>query len=171
VHRADRGCSPPCIALIDIDHFKRINDNHGHAQGDEVLRAFAACASAALRDTDTLGRWGGEEFIVMLPATSIEAAAGVMARVHAQLASVGLDAVHPGLRVTFSAGIAQRGAGEPLAATIERADQAMYAAKQGGRNRSVVAEAFKPVAPAATPPGTPHAPVASRRVAVPSSTP
>ena len=149
---------PALHRAVDIDHFKRINDNHGHAQGDDVLRAFAACAAGALRDTDTLGRWGGEEFIVMLPDTPIEAAAGVMARVHAQLASVCLDAIHPGLRVTFSAGIAVRGAGEPLAATIERADQAMYAAKQGGRNRSVVAKACEPVSlPAAALHATPVA--------------
>ena len=78
---ARRAQRPPlCLALIDIDHFKRVNDQHGHAQGDEVLRAFAACASVALRDTDTLGRWGGEEFIVMLPETPADAAVGVLSR-------------------------------------------------------------------------------------------
>jgi diguanylate cyclase len=140
-HRAERSGRALCLALIDLDHFKRINDEHGHAQGDEVLRAFAASASAAVRDTDTLGRWGGEEFIVMLPETSVDAAVGVIARVHRQMAGVRFDAIDSALRITFSAGIAVCQAGETLAAAIERADQAMYAAKQGGRDRSVVAGA------------------------------
>jgi len=157
--RAERSGRPLCLALLDIDHFKRVNDQHGHARGDEVLRAFAACASVALRDTDTLGRWGGEEFIVMLPETPADAAVGVLARVHRQMAELRFDAFDAGLRVSFSAGIAVFQPGESLAAAIERADQAMYAAKQAGRDRSVVA---KPPSPRL---------VAPMRQAVPSSAP
>ncbi|HEX3138980.1 MAG TPA: GGDEF domain-containing protein, partial [Rhizobacter sp.] len=157
--RAERSGRALSLALIDIDHFKCINDQHGHGQGDEVLRAFATCARTALRESDTLGRWGGEEFIVMLPETPAEAAIGVLARVHRALAELRFDAISPALRVSFSAGIAVFEAGESLAACIERADQAMYAAKQGGRDRSVVAE---------RPPQTHTLSVASRPEAVPS---
>ena len=157
--RAERSGRPLCLALIDIDHFKRVNDQHGHAQGDEVLRAFAACASVALRDTDTLGRWGGEEFIVMLPETPADAAVGVLSRVHRQIAELRFEAFDAALRVSFSAGIAVVQPGETLAGAIERADQAMYAAKQAGRDRSVVA---KPPSPRL---------VAPMRQAVPSSAP
>ena len=157
--RAERSGRPLCLALIDIDHFKRVNDQHGHAQGDEVLRAFAACASVALRDTDTLGRWGGEEFIVMLPETPADAAVGVLSRVHRQIAELRFEAFDAALRVSFSAGIAVVQPGETLAGAIERADQAMYAAKQAGRDRSVVA---KPPLPRL---------VAPMRQAVPSSAP
>ncbi|MBC7954628.1 MAG: GGDEF domain-containing protein [Cytophagales bacterium] len=164
--RAERNGRPLCVALIDIDHFKRVNDEHGHAQGDEVLRTFAEGAAAALRETDTLGRWGGEEFIVMLPETPAEAAVGVLARVHMQLSSVRFNAIDPALRVTFSAGIAICQPGEKLAVAIERADQAMYAAKQGGRDRSVVS----PV-PSSTPPPAPARVIAPKREGVPSSSP
>ena len=157
--RAERSGRPLCLALIDIDHFKRVNDQHGHAQGDEVLRAFATCAGVALRDTDTLGRWGGEEFIVMLPETPADAAVGVLSRVHRQMAELRFEAFDATLRVSFSAGIAVVQPGETLAAAIERADQAMYAAKQAGRDRSVVA---KPPLPRL---------VAPMRQAVPSSAP
>ncbi|MBC7993503.1 MAG: GGDEF domain-containing protein [Rhizobacter sp.] len=161
VSRAERSGRSLCLAVIDIDHFKRVNDQHGHGQGDEVLRAFAACAVAALRDTDTLGRWGGEEFIVMLPETETHAAAAVVARVHRALAGVRFEAIDPALRVSFSAGIAVFEPGEALAACIERADQAMYAAKQGGRDRSVVAART----------AARLRPVAARLQAVPSSAP
>ena len=159
LQRAERSGRPLCLGLIDIDHFKRVNDQHGHAQGDEVLRAFAACASVTLRDTDTLGRWGGEEFIVMLPETPADAAVGVLSRVHRQIAELRFEAFDAALRVSFSAGIAVVQPGETLAGAIERADQAMYAAKQAGRDRSVVA---KPPLPRL---------VAPMRQAVPSSAP
>jgi diguanylate cyclase (GGDEF)-like protein len=134
-----RTARPMCLVLIDIDHFKRINDNHGHSQGDEVLRAFARAARTALRETDTLGRWGGEEFLLMLPDTTVEGAQRVIARVREQLSQVNFERIHPSLRVTFSAGITGCIPGDVLTRAVERADQAMYAAKQGGRDRSVVA--------------------------------
>ncbi|MBX3621680.1 MAG: diguanylate cyclase [Rhizobacter sp.] len=150
VQRAGRGGRPLTLALLDVDHFKRINDTYGHAQGDEVLKVFAATAAAALRETDLLGRWGGEEFLVMLPEADAEAAAGVLARVHERLKAARFDAIDPALRITFSAGIAAWRPGESPSAAIERADAAMYAAKQGGRNRSVVADDAQVAAPAMT---------------------
>ena len=171
VHRADRSGRSLCIALIDLDHFKLINDSHGHAQGDEVLRAFAVAARSALRDTDALGRWGGEEFMAMLPETGVDNAVRVIDRVRQRLAALRFDGLDPALRITFSAGIALCAAGETLAEAIARADQAMYAAKQAGRDRSVVAPAAAP----GSKPRVEEIPAAPRfalqRLAVPSSTP
>jgi len=171
VHRADRSGRSLCIALIDLDHFKLINDSHGHAQGDEVLRAFAVAARSALRDTDALGRWGGEEFMAMLPETGVDNAVRVIDRVRQRLAALRFDGLDPALRITFSAGIALCAAGETLADAIARADQAMYAAKQAGRDRSVVAPAAAP----GSKPRVEEIPAAPRfalqRLAVPSSTP
>jgi len=160
MQRFERSGRPMCLALIDIDHFKRVNDVHGHAQGDEVLRAFASTAREALRESDTLGRWGGEEFMLMLPDTPAASAERVIERVRQRLAGVRFDQIDPALRITFSAGIAHCQVGETLSAMIERADQAMYSAKQGGRDRSVIAEA-----PSAVPR---LLLVASKRAAVPS---
>lgn len=125
-----------CIALLDIDHFKQINDRHGHAAGDAVLRSFAATLRAAVRDGDVVARWGGEEFLMMLPNTGAEQAAALLERIRldvAALAVPGLD----GLRVAFSGGLCVRGAGESFADTINRADKALYRAKSAGRDRVV----------------------------------
>ena len=134
--RAQRSGAPLCIVLMDLDHFKRINDGHGHHAGDAVLKGFAEAGRLALRSTDVLARWGGEEFLLMLPGASAEQAAGVVERIRAQLAAVSFDEVAPGLTVTFSAGLAQVDPGQTLDQMVERADQAMYRAKTGGRNRT-----------------------------------
>jgi diguanylate cyclase len=137
--RQQRSGQPISLALIDIDLFKRINDQHGHAAGDTVLKTFAQAAQAGLRASDVLARWGGEEFLLMLPDTAPEAALPCVERVRASLARAGFDEVAPGLVVTFSAGIARCAPGDVLDAVIERADQAMYRAKTAGRNCTVVA--------------------------------
>jgi diguanylate cyclase (GGDEF)-like protein len=129
-----------CIALIDIDFFKRINDTYGHAAGDDVLRLFSATARAALRANDVLARWGGEEFLLLLPdATPEDARAGLqrMAERVRAMAVPGLD----GQRISFSAGLVQCQAGEPFADAITRADKALYRAKEAGRDRVVSATA------------------------------
>jgi diguanylate cyclase (GGDEF)-like protein len=130
-----RSGQPVCVALLDIDLFKSINDRHGHAAGDEVLRRFAAIATRTLRTTDLLGRWGGEEFLVALPQTALEPAARTLHKLREVLAKAEFGDVAPGLRISFSGGLVQLGAGETIAAAVERADQAMYRAKTGGRNR------------------------------------
>jgi diguanylate cyclase len=140
VQRAARGGRPMSIALLDIDHFKRINDSCGHAQGDEVLKAFAQAVASTLRDTDVLGRWGGEEFMVMLPETDAALAAGVLERVHLRMRELSFPCAGGARGVSFSAGIADCTPGEVLHAAIERADAALYRAKEGGRQRSVVAD-------------------------------
>jgi diguanylate cyclase (GGDEF)-like protein len=131
---------PLCVALIDVDHFKRINDEHGHAAGDAVLRALAELGAAQLRASDVLARWGGEEFVVMLPDTVLATAGAGVDRLRERLAGGVLCDALPALRVSFSAGIAQFDGEEPIARTLERADRALYAAKAQGRNRVITAD-------------------------------
>ncbi|MFW9616219.1 GGDEF domain-containing protein [Aquabacterium sp.] len=127
-----------CLALLDIDHFKRINDTHGHGVGDEVLREFAATLQRALRDNDVFARWGGEEFLLLINDTSPELANIGLERARDMLASAPLLAHMPDLRVTFSAGLTGYDDVEELSICIERADQALYRAKAEGRNRTVI---------------------------------
>lgn len=127
------------VALIDLDHFKRINDEHGHVVGDQALMAFASAASMVLRDSDTLARWGGEEFLFLMPNTSPQKATIALDRVRDALASVTVSQAAPQLRLRFSAGLALCLGQEGTDATLERADQALYQAKSAGRHRSVVA--------------------------------
>jgi len=143
---AVRGRSAPLmsVALIDLDHFKRINDSHGHAAGDAVLRGFAECARAAVRVGDTLSRWGGEEFLLVMPATSTAEAMATMARLRQRLQQQRFDAIAPELSVSFSAGVAECVGPGDLEAAIERADAAMYEAKNSGRDHAVAAAAPHP---------------------------
>lgn len=134
--RALRSCKPCCIALADIDHFKKVNDTHGHAAGDRVLTVTAARFVGRLRPYDHIFRYGGEEFLICLPDASIAAARTVLERLRAALIENPVE-VGGGisLDVTASFGIAQVEQGISLKHTIERADQALYAAKNAGRDR------------------------------------
>ena len=136
--RHDRSGLPTSVALVDIDLFKRINDQFGHAAGDAVLKGFAQTASASLRTSDRLARWGGEEFLLLLPETDAAAALLCIERIRSHLAAVAFVPEQPDLQVTFSAGLSVLRADETVDAMIERADQAMYAAKRGGRNCTMV---------------------------------
>ena len=128
-----------CIAVLDLDHFKLVNDTHGHAAGDEVLRRFAAAAQAALRGTDVLARWGGEEFLVLLPDTGMPLARSGMERLREQIAAMPVD-LASGARVSLTVSIGLTGyrRGETLAQTLARADQWLYQAKAEGRNRTCI---------------------------------
>ena len=126
---------PTCIALLDIDLFKQINDRHGHAAGDDVLRQFAAAARAEVRVSDVLARWGGEEFLLMLPDTLPEEALAVLARLRTRVAAIRVEGVSLERPVSFSAGLTPRLGRERLTATINRADEALYRAKAEGRDR------------------------------------
>jgi diguanylate cyclase (GGDEF)-like protein len=126
---------PLALALIDLDHFKRINDEHGHAGGDQVLRGFAHRVESELRGGDVMARWGGEEFLLMLPDTSIEAAQQCLERLRERLRASPFGEVAPGLQLTFSAGVTGCLGQGDIDSAIERADQAMYRAKQAGRDR------------------------------------
>ena len=123
-----------CIALIDIDFFKQVNDQYGHAAGDSVLRSFSSAARACLRGDDVLARWGGEEFLLLLPDASLDDARGVLERMAEQVHTMPVPGVE-GRRISFSAGLATRNAGEPFADAIHRADKALYRAKEAGRDR------------------------------------
>ncbi len=129
--RAVRTRAPLSFLVVDIDHFKRVNDENGHSVGDWVIRAVAGLLVKALRTTDVAVRWGGEEFLALLPDADLAAARVIAERFRAALEGA---AVLPHLRVTASIGTAQWEAGERAEATIERADVALYAAKAAGRN-------------------------------------
>jgi diguanylate cyclase (GGDEF)-like protein len=137
--RRARGGLPFYVAMVDLDHFKDINDTWGHAVGDQTLRAFAAQAQAVLRTTDVIGRWGGEEFLLLLPETPPGEPVVGIERLRARLADLAVCAAAPELRIRFSAGFTRYAEGEPIGQAIERADRALYAAKEAGRNRTVVA--------------------------------
>jgi diguanylate cyclase (GGDEF)-like protein len=131
--RRDACGGPTCLALMDIDFFKRINDRFGHAAGDDVLRAFAHATRAELREGDVLARWGGEEFLLMLPNTSADNARTVLERMRTRVAAIEpCDGMEH--RVSFSAGLSVWRTDEPIIETVNRADQALYAAKAAGRN-------------------------------------
>jgi diguanylate cyclase (GGDEF)-like protein len=136
--RQARGGPRFFVCIIDLDHFKNINDTHGHAAGDAVLRAFATQAQVVLRSTDMIGRWGGEEFLLLLPETPPGDPALGVARLRDSLDALPASPSLPEVRVRFSAGFARYEDGEPIDQAIERADRALYAAKSAGRNRSVV---------------------------------
>jgi len=131
------------LALMDIDQFKLINDGHGHAVGDAVLRRFGESAQREMRLGDMLARWGGEEFLLVMPATAPTQAMAAMERVRQALRRTSFDDVAPGLVVTFSAGVSECAGERDLEAAIARADAAMYEAKRAGRDR-VVAGAKAP---------------------------
>ena len=122
------------LALIDLDHFKRINDAHGHAAGDRVLQTFAAVARACLRDGDIIARYGGEEFVLLLPNTDADQFTACCERLREAFAK----AEPVGVKVdnlSLSAGMTLLVAGDDLDEALQRADQALYQAKRGGRNR------------------------------------
>lgn len=135
--RYKRGGPSFYVAMIDLDHFKKINDEHGHAAGDDALRAFARQAQAQLRNTDDIGRWGGEEFLILMPETPPGDPNVGLERLRSSLAGAEASEHVAGLRVRFSAGLSRYREGEAVGDTIERADRAVYAAKAGGRNRTV----------------------------------
>ncbi|MGE3231874.1 MAG: PleD family two-component system response regulator [Hyphomicrobium sp.] len=132
---------PLCVVLGDIDHFKVVNDVHGHAAGDEVLKAVAKRLADSLRSFDMVVRLGGEEFVCVLPDLDLAAAASVAERLRQSICSqpVPIDEDGKAINVSISLGIAEAGPQEAAMAVIERADQAMYRAKQGGRNRLEIA--------------------------------
>ena len=135
--RTRRYRHPMCFAMLDLDHFKKVNDQHGHPAGDLVLRHFAGFVRAHLRSADVIGRLGGEEFAVLLPETAIDDALFVLRRIGQALAGERLDAVAPGFSYSFSGGVVAlpAEAGADCQWLSASADRALYAAKNGGRNR------------------------------------
>ena len=138
--RADRHNANLCIAMMDIDHFKKLNDTLGHATGDQALTHFAKVIKDVLRTTDVLARYGGEEFIIIMPATPKDEAVTVVTRVQRELTKNFFLNKGERVLITFSAGVAERKPGESPETLIPRADAALYEAKNTGRNRVVAAE-------------------------------
>lgn len=139
--RADRRAQPLCLALLDVDNFKQLNDAHGHQAGDEALQHLARVVKRTMRPSDVLARYGGEEFLVLLPETGVDEAVAVMVRLQRNLTKAFFLHNNERVLITFSAGVAQRGSGESPAQAIERADRALYEAKQAGKNRVAAARA------------------------------
>jgi diguanylate cyclase (GGDEF)-like protein len=141
-----RGTQPMSVILIDVDHFKQINDTGGHALGDRALVELAVRLQTHLRLSDRLGRWGGEEFLVMAAATPLNAAGELADRIR-RAAS---DTACAGRRITLSLGVAQCRLDDTLDTLIQRADRALYAAKAGGRNRVCLEEDLVGISPSAS---------------------
>jgi diguanylate cyclase (GGDEF)-like protein len=133
--RAERLREPFSICLLDIDHFKSVNDALGHGGGDAVLHELPSVARQGLRGVDVFGRFGGEEFLLVLPGTELEGAALVAERVRAAVEAAQFPGLPSGRRVTVTLGVAERAAGEDIKTLLKRADRALYAGKGAGRNR------------------------------------
>lgn len=139
--QSERYSAPLCVAMADIDHFKPVNDTHGHAAGDRVLTEIAGIFSDTLRMPDKVGRYGGEEFLIILPHTTLAGGRKIAERLRAAVSrwQFGIDGKK--LKLTVSLGITQARKGEDLEQLLARVDQALYAAKSGGRNLVVARKA------------------------------
>jgi diguanylate cyclase (GGDEF)-like protein len=135
VGRVARSGESFVVAMLDVDHFKAVNDRFGHEAGDRALVELAGVLVKSLREYDLCGRWGGEEFLVLLPNTRPEAAQGVMDRLVGAVRGLAVEAGDEVLRLTVSIGMAHHQLGETFSETLSRADQALYLAKQDGRDR------------------------------------
>jgi diguanylate cyclase len=137
--RAERDDALLAVGLIDIDNFKKLNDSLGHAAGDTALKSLAAAVRERLRPVDTVARFGGEEFVVLLPALPADEAQQVLTRLQRSLSAALF--MHDGreVLVTFSAGVTAWRRGEPLERALERADEALCEAKRTGKNRTCLA--------------------------------
>ncbi|HJW54727.1 MAG TPA: GGDEF domain-containing protein [Burkholderiaceae bacterium] len=138
--RAERRNTPLCVAMLDLDDFKRLNDTYGHTAGDEVLIHLVRVIKDTLRTMDVIARFGGEEFLIVLPDTPLEEAKQTITRLQRELTKRIFMHNHERLLITFSAGVALRGPQEDQAALIKRADEALYKAKRAGKNRVIAAE-------------------------------
>ena len=140
MRRAHRYSHPLVLLMFDLDHFKAINDDHGHASGDAVLRTFAACLRDGLREQDIMARVGGEEFAALLPETDAAAGTEVAERLRAAVAAATTPCGTAELRVTMSIGLTRLADHDDgYASLLARADAALYASKQQGRDRVTVA--------------------------------
>ena len=137
IGRVERVGGKLCIVMADLDHFKRVNDIHGHETGDKVLVAFGDLLRLQTRPTDIVTRFGGEEFMVLMPHTSLEQALVVAERIRVALAVMSIEPLPAA--VTASWGVAEFAQGEEADALLRRVDKALYDAKQSGRNRVVAA--------------------------------
>lgn len=148
VSRSERNGSSVCMAILDIDDFKHINDRFGHAVGDEALVHLAEITRRSLRPSDVVARYGGEEFVILLPETGLDDARNILMRTQRELTRHFFMQDNERVLITFSAGVAERLQGETQDATLDRADAALYIAKRQGKNRVVAAQSTAEVAAA-----------------------
>src|SRR5271157_2655458 len=134
LHEFDSVGEPFTLCMLDVDHFKLANDKHGHEFGDRVLRTMAQTLLNALRFSDMLGRWGGDEFVQLLPKTGLARANQVVERARLLIAETGTPAGSSFLKMTVSIGGVVATAGDDRASLIKRVDRQLYAAKARGRN-------------------------------------
>jgi diguanylate cyclase (GGDEF)-like protein len=137
--RSERADKRFCVLMLDLDRFKNINDTHGHGAGDEALRCFSRTLAPVLRPEDILGRFGGEEFLVVSGDTALEGGQALAERIRQAVETMAVPGLPARFRMTVSIGVAQFENGETTESLLGRADLALYAAKQGGRNRVEVA--------------------------------
>lgn len=135
IARAQRGETRLSIVLLDIDNFKRLNDTHGHDAGDKALQHLATTVKQTVRPADIVARFGGEEFVILLPDTDIQEGVEVVARLQRELTKKFFMHNNERLLVTFSAGVSLYRSGEEQATALQRADKSMYLAKTTGKNR------------------------------------
>ncbi len=136
---SERNRRPFCIAVLDLDGFKAVNDRFGHTTGDEVIRKFARLVQREMRATDYLARYGGDEFVILLRDVNADAAIAPLQRICKAVASHDWDEIAAGIVLSTSIGVAAFHAGETVDATFSRADAALYRAKTGGKNQVVLA--------------------------------
>jgi diguanylate cyclase (GGDEF)-like protein len=139
-NRYNRVQGPFSLCIVDIDHFKQVNDTYGHQAGDEILRTVAQSIAGGLRKIDCFGRYGGEEFLLILPQTRLEGAMIKCERVRQGIEGLAFNGTGNDLKVTVSIGVAEFQAPESVDETVARADKALYAAKDHGRNQTVSSE-------------------------------
>jgi diguanylate cyclase (GGDEF)-like protein len=144
LQRSHRTGNPFCFAIINLDHFRKVNDKFGHPVGDLVLKTIAETSMSLLRVLDRFGRFGGEEFGIILPATWLDQGVLAMIRLNKAIAACDWDHLTPGQTVTFSTGITTNAPGDTAEVIIKRAEQALMQAKNEGRNRIVQAEEALP---------------------------
>ncbi|MBX8502646.1 response regulator [Pseudomonas lijiangensis] len=148
--RARRENKPLCFAMLDIDHFKKVNDSHGHPMGDRVIKSLALFLKQRLRKTDFIGRYGGEEFAIVMPDTDIQSAHQVLEEIRHRFAEIHYPAQPTDLFCTFSAGVVALGVHDDSLTLASQADNALYRAKHAGRNQvhsAVVEEPYHVVLP------------------------
>jgi chemotaxis family two-component system sensor kinase Cph1 len=135
IQLSERYKTPLCTIMMDIDHFKSINDNHGHDVGDQVLKSMSESLSESVRVTDTVGRWGGEEFLILAPETDMDSCLNLAERIRIDIQ----DKTHASInQITASFGISQFKSGDTKNSLIKRSDEGLYKAKEKGRNRVIV---------------------------------
>ena len=142
LNRAQRYAQLVSVVLVDFDRFKQLNDQHGHIAGDRALQLFAELATKQLRNLDSVGRWGGEEFVLLLPNTDANAAMTTAQRLLETIRGAGCTVDGTAVPLTVSAGLATTQGDESIETLIDRADQALYEAKANGRDQAIAGSAL-----------------------------